>query len=80
MEKSEYQKEIDKIIKKCKIPNTEIISVRYYREGKIKYIITENKRMGEYYLYNFSLGEKIDQNDIPRFEELKKKGFENYAE
>lgn len=70
MGKSEYQKEIDKIIKKCKIPDNEIIKVRYYKNDKLKYIITENKRVEEYYLYNFKSGEKIQQNNIPYFEEI----------
>lgn len=76
MEKVDIHKEIKKIRKKCNIPDIENISVRYYDAGKLKYIITENKRMGEYYLYNFTTGEQIDKNNIPRFTELKEKGFE----
>ena len=73
MEKSEYRKDIDKIIKKCNIPNNEIIILRHYIKEKLKYIITENKRIGEYYLYDFKLGEKIKQNNIPHFEEVERR-------
>lgn len=73
MEKSEYQKEVDKIIKKCKIPNNECIVLRHYIKEKLKYIITENKRVGEYYLYDFKSGEKIKQNDIPYFKEVERR-------
>lgn len=70
MEKNDIHKEINKIIKKCNIPDNEVIVVRNYDNGKPKFIITENKRIGEYYLYDFKLGEKIATNNIPRFKEM----------
>jgi len=72
MEKSNIRKEVEQIIKKCKIPDNEIIILRYYIENKLMYIVTENKRISEYYLYDFKSGEKIDKNDTPRFKEVER--------
>jgi len=44
----------------------------YYIENKLMYIVTENKRISEYYLYDFKSGEKIDKNDTPRFKEVER--------
>jgi hypothetical protein len=75
----DLKKEIKQIIKKCNIPDNEKITIRYYNNSdKIKYIITENKRIREYYLYDFSTGTKIGTNDEPVFKILEEKGFECY--